>query len=240
MDSQNNQIIGKIISTQNTPNTSECFFLVLGKIKKGQYIIIRNDDLAYIALVNELFSANKYFERPETVMDYEKVIDISSHFPTDEWDYTIANCRIFGIFDNEKKSFERAYVPPKPGDYVIEINNELLEKFLGFVEDGLNIGTLNNHNVNVRVDLNRLLQKHLAVLAMSGAGKSYLTSIIIEELLNRKKEHGRIGIVLIDVHGEYKFLKNIYPKNVEVYDAEKFRISLKKINSLLISEWIEG
>jgi len=40
-------------------------------------------------------------------------------------------------------------------------------------------------------------------LSISGSGKSYLTSCIIEELLERKKEQGRIACVVLDPHGEY-------------------------------------
>jgi DNA helicase HerA-like ATPase len=55
----------------------------------------------------------------------------------------------------------------------------------------------------VKFDLNRLLQKHLAILAQSGAGKSYLTSVMLEEILDRTTNQGRIATVLFDTHGEY-------------------------------------
>jgi DNA helicase HerA-like ATPase len=38
---------------------------------------------------------------------------------------------------------------------------------------------------------------------MSGGGKSYTSSVIIEELLDRLPEEGRTAVVVIDVHGEY-------------------------------------
>ncbi|MEK6821361.1 MAG: ATP-binding protein, partial [archaeon] len=38
---------------------------------------------------------------------------------------------------------------------------------------------------------------------MSGAGKSHTVSCLLEEIMERKKEHGRIALVVFDVHGEY-------------------------------------
>ncbi|MEA3229588.1 MAG: ATP-binding protein, partial [archaeon] len=47
-----------------------------------------------------------------------------------------------------------------------------------------------------------LVTKHVAVLASTGAGKSYTVSVILEELLDKK-----IPIVVLDPHGEYISLR---------------------------------
>ncbi|MHA1561464.1 MAG: helicase HerA domain-containing protein, partial [Promethearchaeota archaeon] len=69
------------------------------------------------------------------------------------------------------------------------------------------MGKLSNYNLDVTLNLNRLFNKHVAILAQSGAGKSYLLSVIFEELLSRPKDIGTPGLFLIDLHGEYRFLK---------------------------------
>jgi DNA helicase HerA-like ATPase len=79
-----------------------------------------------------------------------------------------------------------------------------LTGIIGLESDGgLGVGTLYQHGTRVNLSLTRLLQKHVAVLAMSGAGKSYFASVLIEELLSRRKEQGRLAVLVVDVHGEY-------------------------------------
>jgi DNA helicase HerA-like ATPase len=63
-----------------------------------------------------------------------------------------------------------------------------------------------------------LLAKHLAILAMSGAGKSYFVSVLLEELLTRTPEKGRLAVVVLDVHGEYSYLQNLTPKKLGISD----------------------
>ena len=65
----------------------------------------------------------------------------------------------------------------------------------------------------VYLDLNKLLTKHLAVLAKSGSGKSFFSGVLLEELLERN-----IPVVVIDPHGEYSSLK--YPSEVKENDFE--------------------
>jgi hypothetical protein len=60
----------------------------------------------------------------------------------------------------------------------------------------------------VQLDINTLVQKHASILAKTGAGKSYLAAVLIEELI----KHG-ITTVVIDPHGEYVSLKNASPQS---------------------------
>ncbi len=55
---------------------------------------------------------------------------------------------------------------------------------------------------------------------MSGAGKSYFISVLLEEILSRKKEQGRLSVVVVDVHGEYSYLKDIKPEDLGLPDNE--------------------
>ena len=55
---------------------------------------------------------------------------------------------------------------------------------------------------------------------MSGAGKSYFISVLLEELLSRKKAQGRLSVVVVDVHGEYSYLKDIKPEDLGLPDNE--------------------
>ncbi len=222
--------LGTVISMIDSPNTTKFAFVInddaLGELKKGQFIEVPHENGKLIASVNDIFRSNKYFERAESVAEYERAGIMSSHFPVNDWSFTIAEVRIIGVFDG--KLLHRCSFPPSPGSDVFAVEDELLAKYLGFKDNGLTVGKLLNHNVDVRLGLSRLFQKHVAILAMSGAGKSYLVSVLLEELLERKPEDGRLGIVVIDVHGEYAAMKGTaLSDRITVYDADKIRIGTK-------------
>jgi len=196
--------IGTVVTNTEGPTPSQFDFVVKdngAKVRKGQFVELETDEGRLVARIEDMFKANRYFERAESVREYEKNSSMSSIFPVGRWEFTVARAKPLGIDANPgtlKPSF-----PPSPGAKVFLASDELLPKFLGLDDNGINLGTIEHHNTEVKLSLTKLLQKHLAILAMSGAGKSYLTSVLLEELLDREKKQGRIGVVLIDVHGEY-------------------------------------
>ncbi len=69
----------------------------------------------------------------------------------------------------------------------------------------LDIATLSNRpDVTVKVDGHAIVTRHLAVLAMTGAGKSWTVRRIIEELA--KKNY---PVVIFDPHGDYTGLADV-------------------------------
>lgn len=157
-----------------------------------------------VCLVTNVLKSNRYFERFESVKEFESSgKKLFEQFPTHEWEYLVAMTRPMGVYS--KGIIKRSTFPPSPGAKARVASRDTLEKFLGFdLEKGLHIGDIEYHNVPVKLNLSRLFQKHIAVLAMSGAGKSNLSAVMIEELLQRKKEDGRIGVIVMDAHGEYR------------------------------------
>ena len=81
--------------------------------------------------------------------------------------------------------------------------DEFIEKTLGLNRvDGAFIGTLEHHkDLKVKLDLRKILQKHISILAKSGAGKSYTVGVLLEEIIQRG-----IPIVILDPHSEYSTL----------------------------------
>ena len=101
--------------------------------------------------------------------------------------------------------------PLDPGAKVYGVNFEFLTRFYEFSEDtSLHLGNLVGYErgdniVPVYVDINLLATEHLAVLAMTGAGKSYTVGRIIERMVAQKNA----SVVVFDPHGEYgKALKD--------------------------------
>jgi len=197
-----------IVDEDNTPNPAEFHFVLTKtedefRLQKGMYVVVPTDEGDVIASITELYKTNRYFSSPSAVRAYETSgKTLASIFPADRWEHIIAKTKVLGIIT--EIGIQRLLFPVSPGDTVYTPEKDTLIKFLGLEKtNGLNIGKIEQHDLDVRLNLTRLLQKHAAILAISGAGKSYTVSVLLEELLSRKTEQGRVGIVLFDVHGEY-------------------------------------
>ncbi|MEM1658743.1 MAG: ATP-binding protein [Candidatus Jordarchaeales archaeon] len=199
--------IGTIICDDHGPTTSEFTFVVTSSetvpVRRGQMVQVETEEGLMLAVVQEVVKTNRFYYHAEAVKELEKSgRTLSSIFPCDRWDMLIATAKPLGVLKGGL--FDKITFPPSPGDKVYLAEREVLSKFFGFDEEnGLEIGFMKFHNVPVKLNMTRLLQKHLAILAMSGSGKSYLATVLIEEILSRKKEEGRIFVLVVDVHGEY-------------------------------------
>jgi len=196
--------IGTIISTMTSPSPAEMSFVVTsGKVHRGQFVEVDFSQGKLIALITNIVKTNRYFERADSVKEFEaKGSALFEQFPANEWEYLVADTKPLGVFTEKK--IERPTFPPSPGTRVKIASSETLKKFFRFDDEkGLAMGTVEFHDINVNLNMNKLLKKHVAILSISGAGKSYTTSVLFEEILDRKKEDGRIACVVLDPHGEY-------------------------------------
>jgi hypothetical protein len=233
--------LGTIISLEGSPSTYQFSFVIETgneNVKKGQYVQTKHNENEIIGFISEITRANRYFERAESVAEYEKSTPMKENFPISSWEYTIAEVKVLGTYKNEKLG--RTFVPPSPGSKVFQADEQVLKKFLGFTENGLDIGKLQHHELDAKIDMTRLMQKHLAILAMSGAGKSHLTSVLLEELMDRKKEDGRLAVIVVDIHGEYAGFQfdDKYGKRTKVIDGKEIGVPLKRIRPEMIEEWL--
>ena len=184
-------ILGKIIGKVST---KEFCFKVENKAEKFQYVQILHEKRYVLAQIIEI-------ER-----DIEKEVAI---------------CNILGYRDEEDKVLKSIKTPFSPGSEVIGAEEDFIKETLNLekTENSAYIGKLSYYNVDVYLDLNKLLNKHVSVLAKSGSGKSFCASVIIEELMEKN-----IPVLIIDPHGEYSSLK--YP-SVNKEKLEKFNLKPK-------------
>lgn len=95
--------------------------------------------------------------------------------------------------------------PLDPGSRVQPVDYQFLSAFYGFDEQtSIHIGNLVGYErgqdtVPVFLEVNKLVTEHLAVLAMTGSGKSYTVGRIIERLVTLHNG----TVVVFDPHGEY-------------------------------------
>jgi len=94
---------------------------------------------------------------------------------------------------------KKAVIPGKP---VYIAPTELLEKYYSYPEkEAIKIGTLITRS-EVPVSLSiKGFRRHLALIAQTGAGKTYLAGIVADELLKKGAT-----IIMLDPHADYVFL----------------------------------
>jgi len=140
---------------------------------------------------------------------------------------TVASCIILG-FKRENESLEPLLVPLEPGDEVLDADDEFIRESLGLEKGGgAFIGNLDGRkNLKVFLDLNKVLTKHVCILAKSGSGKSYTAGVLLEEIIEEK-----IPLLIIDPHGEYSSMKK--PNNSEKEKLESVGLLPKGYENVL-------
>ena len=131
---------------------------------------------------------------PEAI---RKIREMGADYPL-----AYARLRVLGYVDPELKAVRSPRHAPRPGTPVYRAPDEVLREFYEFPEDErVRIGSLVTRR-GVAVDLSvNGFRRHLAVLAATGAGKSYATGLIIEQLLEKGAT-----VVVIDPHADYVYL----------------------------------
>lgn len=118
-------------------------------------------------------------------------------------DTTTASCNVIGYRDEGRLRVPRT--PFDPGTEVFLADDSFIADTIK-IDDSLkggHLGTLSGRNIPVNLDLNKVLTKHLSVLAKSGSGKSYTVGVLLEEILDKG-----IPVLVIDPHGEYGSLRH--------------------------------
>lgn len=228
------QQVGTIIATDDSPTTEDFSFVLEDQVKKEQFVEFDTEEGRAIARVAAVRKTNQFFMNAESVSESRKQgVQLREQFPTDEQEHLVAEGTILGVY-NDDGLVKRPSFPPSPGTNVHEAETERLRDFLGLAgDDGIQIGDVQFQDLPASLDLTKLFQKHLAILAQSGAGKSYLASVMIEELLDREPDQGQLGVVALDPHGEYAgFAKDPeYGDRVEVYTGEDIKISCSSLTA---------
>ncbi|MFC1959202.1 ATP-binding protein [Chloroflexota bacterium] len=120
---------------------------------------------------------------------------------------------VIGYYDETLHDFVNPRVPPQVGTPIFLADNDYLSAVLsrrrtGEVGAG-EVGWLLSRpggEVPIAIDIGAVVSTHLAVIASTGAGKSYTAGVLIEEML---KANNRAAILVVDPHGEYSTLDEI-------------------------------
>ncbi len=191
------RIVGYIIGEASP---IEATFIALKPPKLGQYVTLPIGGREYLAMVQAVTCGdvilNEEIHDPNIVKKIKKIRAEKGETGR----YLKAKLTILG----DAETFQRPRTPPSPGTEIYEADVEILSKaFSCYREDGVDvsipIGTLIAHpEVKVHLNVNKLLSRHLAILAVTGAGKSNTVAVLTDGIV-------KLGgcVVIFDMHSEY-------------------------------------
>lgn len=165
----------------------------------------------------------EFVQVPHKVYDYvlAQVVEI------ERTDKDIAKCIVIGYRD-EKGRIKPIRIPFDQNVEVLRAESDFIKKIIQLedTEKGAYVGKLEGTDIEIDLDLKKLLTKHVAVLAKSGAGKSYTVGVLIEEIIDKN-----VPILIIDPHGEYSSLKQ--PNEEEKEDLAKQGLAPKTFKNIV-------
>lgn len=149
-----------------------------------------------------------------------------------------------GYFSGTLGDFVNPRIPPNPGDPVFLASSETLSGVLSPRRMGntgaAHIGSLLTRNageVPVVLSIKDVVSTHLAILASTGAGKSYTAGVLVEELM---RPYNRASVLIVDPHGEYDTLGTIasdatfhgdddYQPEVKIFTHDRIKVRVSTL-----------
>ncbi len=169
----------------------------MGQLRKNDYVMASHETCGWVlGQVDQI-------ER-QTDLSIEKAQKIAAGEHVDINEKVKATISVIG-FRDDQGLLKAPRTPFRAGNPIFHASDDLIRETVGLEDNpktGAYIGLLGGHDIKVYLDINNLVNKHLAVLAKTGGGKSYVTGDIIEELMKHN-----ITTVIIDPHGEYPAMK---------------------------------
>ncbi len=131
-------------------------------------------------------------------------------------------------------------VIPSPTEPVFIIDSENIDLiFNSNKEFSFPFGKLvQNKNIDLKIDANRLFGKHIALVGSTGSGKSCTVAKILQDAvgISRKKNQNiaqqkNAHIIIFDIHSEYK-------SAFDLENEEKFNLNVLDAETLILPYWL--
>lgn len=173
-------------------------FVALNPPPVGDYVIIVDRGQRVLALVKSVGSRSLTLSTLSSTYDPLIVEKLSKSINREDNSDIFFECsaRLLGTVDDLKMP----RLPPLPGSHVYRAPSTVLERIFGGKPPySIRIGhLLTRPEIEVYIDVNKLVTRHTAILAVTGYGKSNTVAVIADSIARIK------GTVLIfDFHGEY-------------------------------------
>ena len=171
---------------------SELTFISDKMPQVGEYVTVEYDGKKVLGMVESLVRGNDALN-----MDLHDVDAIQTIARIGGNDYYIkGKIKLLGDV-NDNLRLPRT--PAVPGTPIKLADKEILDEVFK-VKNPIKLGTLvNQGDIEVNVEGNPILNRHLAILAMTGAGKSNTVAVLMDQLLKYN-----VPLFVFDMHGEYR------------------------------------
>lgn len=170
----------------------------------GEYVVLEYGGGSVLGLIER--SSITSGALGDDISNYEEALESRQVAAENRRDKSYkGTVRILGYLESLKKG--RAMIPPippEPGTEIFEATTTDLATIFSPASHGwIRAGTLlRNPEVEVGVNINKVVSRHLAILAMTGMGKSNLVSLLTKEI------SGINGtMVVFDYHEDYTYLE---------------------------------
>ena len=179
----------------------------------GEYVIIDSDEGRILGLVEKSSVSSAAFA---DVRNFDEATESTEIAEMNRRDKTYTSyIGILGFLDKLQsgQSIIPA-IPPIPGTAIVQPTKQDLESIFSPSKEGwIKTGTLlRNKTIDARINLDKIVSRHLGILAMTGMGKSNLVSLLSKEIAKLKGT-----VIIFDYHNDYTSL-NI--PRINVVDAK--------------------
>ena len=169
----------------------------------GEYVLINSDEGEILGFVESSIASSTALNEIKNYEEAIESLEISKLSSRDK-SYT-TRIKTLGLIQSLKNGKPiLPSLPPEPGNQITYANTKELKEIFEPVEKSrIKIGKLlRNSTVNVTVTGDKILSRHLGILAMTGMGKSNLVALITKRIA---EDDGTV--IIFDYHREYSDLK---------------------------------
>ena len=195
----------------------------------GEYIKIGSDEGEILGLVEKSSVTSAAFA---DVRNFDEAAESTEIAELNKRDKTFtALIGILGFLENLRRGQSIIpAIPPIPGTEITQPSKQDLEEIFSPKNNGwVKIGNLlRNKTIDAKVNLDKIVSRHLGILAMTGMGKSNLVSLVTKQISKLKGT-----VIIFDYHNDYTTL-NI--PRINVVDA---KINPRLLDADQLSEVLE-
>ncbi len=205
-------VIGEAKPTEITAQSSK-------PLSVGEYVIIDSQDGKILGLVERSVISSEALtdvRNFDEAIESKEVAEINSR----DKNYKV-KIGILGFLDKlQKGHVVIPAIPPLPGTSILEATSQDLGMIFGpSGTQWIRIGSLlRNASIEAKININKIVSRHLAILAMTGMGKSNLVSLVAKHVSTLNGT-----LVIFDYHNDYESL-----------DISKMNYMMAKINPRLL------
>ena len=168
----------------------------------GEYIIIDSEEGKILGLVERSSVTSAAFADVRNFDEASESTEIAEMNSRDKT-YT-AHVGVLGFLEKLQRGQSIIpAIPPIPGTVILQPTKQDLEAIFSPTKDGwIKIGNLlRNKTIDAKINLDKIVSRHLGILAMTGMGKSNLVSLLTKEIAKLKGT-----VIIFDYHNDYTSL----------------------------------